>query len=208
MTSKHIVLIDFENVTPTSLDGLKEVPLLVLVFVGAKQTKIPFELAFALQGMGHAGRYVKISGSSKDALDFHIAFYIGELSVAHPNARFFIVSKDGGFDPLIEHLAERKIDVRRVVDLKHIGKPTPLAEDIDDEALVQALVERLQCSVKSRPRTIATLSNWVRSTIRTLSVSDTARLLRRLKTEGYIRVNENNIVYQLPSADDNSDAPF
>ena len=41
-------------------------------------------------------------------LDFHIAYYLGDLAVKEPDADFYILSKDTGFDPLIEHLEGRK----------------------------------------------------------------------------------------------------
>ena len=41
----NYVLIDLENVQPASLAGLDAEFFKVLIFVGASQTKIPFELA-------------------------------------------------------------------------------------------------------------------------------------------------------------------
>ena len=45
---KNYVLIDYENVQPKNLGVLKGHDFKVMVFVGANQTKIPFELAEAL----------------------------------------------------------------------------------------------------------------------------------------------------------------
>ena len=74
----EIVLIDFENVQPTNMDGLTGGPYKVKVFVGAKQTKIPFEMARALQALDT--EYIQIDGNGRNALDFHIAYYIGRLA--------------------------------------------------------------------------------------------------------------------------------
>lgn len=54
-----------------------------------------------MQQLGADAQYIKIGGSGKNALDFHLAFYIGELSARDPEAYFNIVSKDTGFDPLV-----------------------------------------------------------------------------------------------------------
>jgi len=109
----NFVLIDFESVQPESLEALGRNQFRVIVFIGASQTKIPFEIASALQQMGNSAEYIKISGNGKNALDFHIAFAIGQLSVKDPTAYFHIISKDGGFDPLIQHLKSKKIPTAR-----------------------------------------------------------------------------------------------
>lgn len=76
----NYVLIDLENVQPASLAGLEADFFKVLIFVGASQTKIPFELASAAQRLGERASYIKIAGNGINALDFHIAYYIGRPS--------------------------------------------------------------------------------------------------------------------------------
>ena len=84
MATTNYVLIDFENVQPANLGVLKHAGFKVLVFVGAQQTKVPFDLASAMQALGDAASYLKISGSGRNALDFHIACYLGELVAGEP----------------------------------------------------------------------------------------------------------------------------
>jgi len=109
MRTNH-VLVDFENVQPASLMALVSEPAFkVLVFVGASQTKIPFEFAASMQALGDNASYVKISGNGSNALDFHVAYYIGRLAAGDPTAYFHIISRDTGFDPLITHLKAQKI---------------------------------------------------------------------------------------------------
>ena len=103
----NYVLIDLENVQPKNLEILKNHPFKVYVFVGANQAKVTYDLASAMQEFGGNAKYIKISGNGPNALDFHIAFYVGELSKIDPEAYFHIISKDTGFDPLIKHLKER-----------------------------------------------------------------------------------------------------
>lgn len=57
---------------------------------------------------------IDIEGQGKNALDFHIAFYLGELLKAAPRAECVILSRDKGFDPLVRHLVGRGFAVRRV----------------------------------------------------------------------------------------------
>lgn len=115
--SLPFVLIDFENVQPKILDRLRPGVLRVKVFLGQHQSKLMLELVQALQPFGSDAEYIQIQGSGPDAVDFHIAFYIGLLAAAEPKASFTIVSKDKGFDPLIRHLALRGIDCKRLAEL-------------------------------------------------------------------------------------------
>src|SRR5690606_28957821 len=71
--------------------------------------------------------YTRITGNGPNALDFHIAFYIGRLAHEYPVARFTIVSKDTGFDPLVKHLATLGISCRRVAALPGSPKPAKVA---------------------------------------------------------------------------------
>lgn len=105
----NYVLIDFENVQPASIAALDAEHFHVIVFCGANQTKVGLDLATVMQKMGSRAQYLQISGNGSNALDFHIAFYIGELASREPGAFFHIISKDTGFDPLIAHLKSRKI---------------------------------------------------------------------------------------------------
>lgn len=50
---KHYVLIDYENVQPEALGILDDEAFHVIVFVGANQSKVSFEVASALQRMGN-----------------------------------------------------------------------------------------------------------------------------------------------------------
>jgi hypothetical protein len=113
------VLIDFENVQPKMLQRLRPGSFRVKVFLGQNQSKLMLDLVQALQPFGSDAEYIQIQGSGPDAVDFHIAFYIGQLAAAEPGTSFTIVSKDRGFDPLIRHLAQRGIDCRRMVELPH-----------------------------------------------------------------------------------------
>ena len=55
-----------------------------MVFVRAQQNWLPFDFVCAMRALGDRGGYVKISGSGRNALDFHIAFYLGERLQQEP----------------------------------------------------------------------------------------------------------------------------
>ncbi len=116
--SKPYVLIDFENVQPKALDRLQPGAVRVKVFLGQHQTRLILELVQALQPFGADAEYIAIQGNGPDAVDFHIAFYIGRLAAADPGATFTIISKDKGFDPLVRHLIGIGIPCQRLPDIE------------------------------------------------------------------------------------------
>ncbi|HEX7334821.1 MAG TPA: PIN domain-containing protein, partial [Pyrinomonadaceae bacterium] len=80
----NYVLIDFESVQSASFEQLIHDHFKVIVFLGANQVKLPIELAKSLQPFGARAEYIQISGHGPNALDFHIAYYSGQLSAAEP----------------------------------------------------------------------------------------------------------------------------
>ncbi len=194
----NYVLIDFENVQPSSLAGLEAEHFRVLVFVGANQSKLSFDTAAALQRLGSRAEYVKIAGNGCNALDFHIAFYIGHLSAQEPTAFFHIISKDTGFDRLVQHLKERKVHVARRTDVSEI----PLlkasnAKSIPDK--VSLVVSNLQQRGESKPRTLKTLASTINSLFqKQLNEEEVNAVLKSLQAAGFITINETNVTYALP----------
>jgi hypothetical protein len=62
-------------------------PFKIMVFVGATQGKIPLEMARVLQAFGPDVEYIQMDGNGTNALDFHIAYYIGRLAAKCPSMR-------------------------------------------------------------------------------------------------------------------------
>lgn len=161
MRANH-VLIDFESVQPDSLGVLEQEHFKVHIFVGANQAKLPFGVAAAVQRMGSRANYVKISGNGSNALDFHIAFYIGQLAAGDSSACFHIISKDTGFDPLIEHLKSRNILADRVKTVADIPL-VKVAHTKPPEHRLTAVIEKLRQMKASKPRTLKALRSTIAS---------------------------------------------
>jgi hypothetical protein len=191
-------LIDFENIQPKNLEILRKHPFQILVFVGANQEKLPFDLAQAMQELGENAKYVKIAGNGKNALDFHIAFYIGQLSLQEPDAYFHIISRDTGFDPLIKHLKSRKIKVQREKDLAEIPVLRMSAATSSDEKIA-AIIKNLVGRGPSRPRKVKTLANTINNLFtQKLNENELTALIEELRKRKYIVINQGNVSYKLP----------
>lgn len=189
------ILVDYENVQPASMAALDQHHLKVIVFVGAGQAKVSFEVADALQGMGQRARYVKIAGSGPNALDFHIAYYMGQLAAVEPDAEFHVISNDTGFDPLILHLNAEKISARRLPELgvKATAKPADTKTPSERQSL--ALMQ-LKKAGTAKPRTLKTLSNWIRSLFQdALPESEVVALLQWLQAQKWVSVTNTKVAY-------------
>lgn len=139
----NYVLIDHENVQPTDLKLLDREDVRLWVFVGATQTKLSSELAIQMQAMRERADYVRISGNGSNALDFHIAFYIGQLSCEDPRGFFHIISRDTGFDPLIEHLKAKKLFVCRSAAIAAMPLFKPVVVKVAAAPLMKPLTKRV-----------------------------------------------------------------
>ncbi len=194
----NYILIDYENVSsPTVLDVLSQGHYKVVVFVGATQPKVTYEVASTLQKLGERATYIKINASGSNALDFHIAYYIGRLAVNEPDAYFHIISKDKGFDPLVAHLKEHKIFAARSSDIPEISlvKVATATTTTDKVAII---LTKLKHQNTSRPRTVRTLSSTINALFQKKLASDQlASLIEELVSQKIILVTDNKVSYQI-----------
>ena len=191
----NYVLIDFENVAPDNLDLLDQEWIRVFLFVGKNQTKLPFPTVKAIQKLGARAEYVKMTGTGHNALDFHIAFYIGRISATDKDAYFHIISNDTGFDPLIEHLKDVHINANRVSKIEDIPALSQTSAMPSSERIDFAK-ERLIRPNATRPRTRRTLTRHVATMFnKTLSEECVAGVVEGLFKCGCVREDGKRIVY-------------
>src|SRR5258708_5442650 len=107
-----VLLVDYENIGKVDL-GAIPAGVRVPFFFGASQKSVPTEFLRAALRLGERFVPIDIEGQGKNALDFHIAFYLGEYLARSPGTACVILSKDKGFDPLVRHLTRRGFAVRR-----------------------------------------------------------------------------------------------
>jgi hypothetical protein len=195
----NYVLIDYENVQPTDLALLREGPFKVKVFLGAHQPKIPVALAAALHEFGANAEYVLLDGSGANALDFHIAYYVGLLAAQESSAAFHIISRDTGFDPLLKHLKVKGLSVQRCTSIASMPCFKPALPSTSD-AQVDVVVTRLTKMKAARPRTQKTLLSTLHALFKKeLSEEQLAALFGLLCKRGIVKVEGTRVSYELPS---------
>lgn len=193
----NYIMIDMENVVPDNLELLDQDWVKVLLFVGKNQTKLPISMVKAVQRLGSRAQYVQMSGTGHNALDFHIAFYIGRIAATDKDAYFHIISNDTGFDPLIAHLKQEHVLADRVTKIEEI--PALIRVRIDSKPFSERISfaqERLLKPNAPRPRTRKTLTSHIAAMfLKALSDADISDIVDGLFKDGCIRENGKRLVY-------------
>ncbi|HWS89476.1 MAG TPA: PIN domain-containing protein [Pyrinomonadaceae bacterium] len=196
----NIVLVDYENVQPKDIGLLEGGPFKVKVFLGPHQSKVPVTLAAALQPLGGNAEYVLLDTAGNNAVDFHIAYYVGVLSAEDPAAYFHIISKDSGFDPLIKHLKGRKVFAQRstcIAEMPCFKPPLPATPEAQVEAVVADLIRRKAARPRTKKSLISTLHVLFK---KELSEQQISQLLAALRARGVVKVEGTKVSYDLPGA--------
>lgn len=192
------VLVDFENVQPKDVASLTGGAYKIKVFLGAHQAKIPLAMARALQAFGPHAEYIQINGNGNNAVDFHIAYYIGRLAASVPDAQFHVISKDTGFDPLLKHLEENGIPSRRSTSLAAVAS-LKRSGALNAER-VNAVVENLAKRKSAKPRTAKALRTTIQALFANeLMQGELDRLIEQLIARGVIRIADGKVQYGVPA---------
>jgi hypothetical protein len=183
------VFLDYENIPLQAIpdhSGIK----MVFLFLGEKQDKVPVEILESVQKLGPKAKVIRIKGSGKNALDFHIAYYIGRYAKIDPKGTFKILSKDKGFDPLVEHLRSEKIDCVRLETLA--------VKAINNAGLkewIGALGKHFQeLNEKARPKKDSRLKAYIKNRTREESAF-VNEVVQGLIAKGHLAIEAGKVKY-------------
>jgi hypothetical protein len=210
MHPSKFVLIDYENLHPRNLELLKQYNCKIKLFLSSSQARMPLETVKSLQVFGEDVEYIQITGTGPNALDFHIAYYLGRMALQHPSAEFYVLSKDTGFDPLMLHIRHSKVSCNRVTSVEQIiGVKTPKAKAvakkaaavaIPDSDSIQARIDKVCANLikrpNARPRTLKSLRSTVHALfLKKLPASELDALMQGLEKRGVIVVTDDKLTY-------------
>lgn len=198
------ILIDFENVKPSAaeLKLIRGSDYRVRLFHGPHQNKIDTDIAKALQPLGIQVEFIQCERAGKNALDFHIAFYLGCMlqgsgSAAMPprvmspgkSASFFIVSKDSGFDVLLDHIRTLGYSAARV---ESVHAALGFGQENDSGAAKESVAK----PTAKKPAAAKPVTNWEASTAKAQPEEKAAKAVTPLskkaaKRDSLLRTIEN-----------------
>jgi hypothetical protein len=93
------------------------------------------DLLDLVQRKGTDAQFIKMAASGRNALDFHIAGYLGKLATEEPDSYFHVIAKDTGLDPLLNHMREKAVKVSRWVDVFDIPIVKARGSEPEDDKL-------------------------------------------------------------------------
>ena len=193
---EKVLLIDFENIQDINLDQIESSDYRICVFIGESQNKIPLELVKSAQKLGNRLEWLKIDGNGRNALDFHIAYYLGSQVEKNRSNEYIILSKDKGFDPLVRYIAKQNVKCNRINSIIEIASPRK-TKDHDQE--YRKVIENLRKIEKGkRPRKRNTLKQHVNALLgKTLTEERLNEIIDRLFIERLVSEENSILTYEL-----------
>ena len=192
----NYVFVDFENVheVDPAVIGARSVHLTLLL--GARQTRLDAALVEKLMEHAASVQLVRLTTSGKNALDFALAYYVGRAAMADPTGHFHIVSKDTGFEPLIEHLRSRHIHAQRHDDFSTLTSSGPAkSPSAPPEDLMTRVLEHLVKHVNNRPKRKKTLVSHLRAFLaNAVTEADVVDLVEKLCKAGRLSIGDKDAV--------------
>lgn len=192
---EKVLLIDFENIQNINLEHIEKIDYRIYVFIGESQNKIPFDLANSAQKLGGKLQYVKIDGNGANALDFHIAYYLGNQIEKDRNNEYIILSKDKGFDPLVRFIKKQNVKCKRINSISEIGPPRK--SDKHNEEYRKVLENLKKIEKTKRPRKRNTLKQHIKAFLgKTLTDEICNEIIDQLFIEGVISEENAKLIYE------------
>jgi len=189
---RKYIYVDYENLPGVQLESIDDAK--IFIFLGENQKKIPAETIKRIQPMGDRVEWITISGVGRNALDFHIAYYLAR-NHKDPSACHYIVSMDAGYDPLIRHVATFGQRVKRIISLEDIKERPALREDLVPK--YGKVKEILRKQDKSRrPKSRKTLASSIETLFQgQVNKEDVELMVEHLFRERFMEEKNRRITY-------------
>lgn len=187
---EEYLYIDYENVQDVNISIIKNT-MKVRIIVGENQTKVPVALIQKTQPLGTSVEWIQVSGKGKNALDFFIAFYLGQDIEQNRGKSFIIYSKDTGYDPLINHLKKNNIKARRIVSFQELSQHQTI---IVNEPEIQKVKDNLRkIAANKRPKKRNSFTKYLTSIFNGTSAQNIEKILEDLFIKKIV-YEENGII--------------
>jgi hypothetical protein len=156
-----------------------------------------------LQELAGTAAYVEIEGHGPNALDFHIAYYMGKLAAEDPGSSFQVISQDKGFDVLLEHMRNQGIPCARLKSLAELPGPT-LSQATTLNEKLGLITEQLTRMKTAKPRSLNTLRSTIsKRCFDGVSEPELDHLIDALQRQGFLVVEKTKVRYASDGALEN-----
>lgn len=187
---KNIILIDYENLQIRNLDLLYNLDSEICVFTGPMQKNYSAELVQSAQKFGERLKWIPTSRAGSNALDFHIAYYLGQMSLCMPKPFFHIISKDKGFDALIDFMKSKGLFIDRVISIEDIPLVKKMTEIEKDPV---GFIKNKILNV-SKPGKLKTLQTAIKKWLESSDEKAINEIIDSLKKKDFLSIDANDKV--------------
>lgn len=213
---KHI-LIDYENIQPNDFSNIDTSSYHVWLFLGVHQQKsLPLPLVeFLLACKRSHVHIIKMQQAGKNALDFYLSFYLGRIVALEPNANIEVLSRDSGYDVLVQHIKQDypSINIIRTVkqalipssdksvqkiktENKKAGKQSKVEKSTKKspfKALYNRAIMRINDqSSRNRPARLTSLKNFLRSQLSIDDINMIEKIITKMVDKQLITISVNH----------------
>jgi hypothetical protein len=215
VTIEHI-FVDFENVQKIDPEMIGAENVRVTLLMGPLNKKLDMTVVERLHKHPASMTFVRLTSSGRNALDFAVAYYVGQTSALNADGRFHIVSKDKDYDPLIEHLRSINVQIFRhdsfdALALSRSPKQkvaAPIATRPRQKSapksktaapglaeLAAKAVAHLQKNPTKLPKSLPKLSSHLRTHLgKKITEAEVPRLVEHLKKAGHLEIDAKGAV--------------
>ncbi len=113
--NNRLYLVDYENVSDAGLVGINQLSAndLVIIFYGSRVKSIDYESHIAITDSTANIEEMKARKTAKNYLDFQLTTYLGYKLGQNSYSEIYVISKDSGFDAVIDFWSQRGYSIKR-----------------------------------------------------------------------------------------------
>lgn len=154
----NLVFVDYENVSIKGISGIEKLgdDSIVYLFYSENTAHLPMATVASINNSNAEVRYI-LTKVGKNALDFTLSSVLGfVIKERFQEDTFYIVSKDKGFDVLVDYWKGNKVTVKVINSLTQIPakKKTAKSTQTQSEAdkLKQSLTSKVGTALKGETK--------------------------------------------------------
>ena len=189
MSRTNYIFVDYENVQEIDLDRIAQRPVKVTFVLGPGHKNLPVALVRKLLQYASQVSLVQTGRAGKNALDLVLSQAVGAARQADPAGYFHIISRDKGFDVLVDYLKGENVLAARHASLSEVSMPMSADERVG------AVLAQLKANATGRPKKRKTLDSHIQSLFaKTLLPDEVEGIVQTLVTMKVLELSEKGEV--------------
>ena len=122
---KRLYLVDYENVSDAGLVGVDRLTKsdTVIIFYGSRVKTVAYESLIAITSSDADIEHMKTKKTAKNYLDFQLTTYLGFKLGQSSYDEVYVISKDSGFDAVVDFWSNKGYVIKRQVAILIEEKP-------------------------------------------------------------------------------------